>query len=183
MLPKCQNSAFLLKARLIMLSCTSYSSCLIVLCWGLAKQSAPASLVWLSHLPPLLLFSHPVVSNSLQPHGLQHTRPVPHHFLKFAQVHVQCISDAIQPSHPLTPSSPSALNLAQHQGLFQRVACLHQTTDQNYCHHYPFLYLPPVYLPRWVINRPEKHFSDILIMSTLAKKKKRMSLLESTTLQ
>ena len=75
MLPKCQNSAFLLKARLIMLSCTSYSSCLIVLCWGLAKQSAPASLVWLSHLPPLLLFSHPVVSNSLQPHGLQHTRP------------------------------------------------------------------------------------------------------------
>ena len=109
--------------------------------------------------------------------------PVPHHLLEFAQVHIHCISDAIQPSHPLTPSSPSALNLAQHQGLFQWVACLHQTTDQNYCHHYPFLYLPPVYLPRWVINRPEKHFSDILIMSTLAKKKKRMSLLESTTLQ
>ena len=44
--------------------------------------------------------------------------PVPHHLLKFAQVHVHCISDAIQPSHPLTPSSPSALNLSQHQGLF-----------------------------------------------------------------
>ena len=29
--------------------------------------------------------------------------PVPHHLLKFAQVHVHC---AIQPSHPLTPSSP-----------------------------------------------------------------------------
>ena len=28
--------------------------------------------------------------------------PVPHHLLKFAQVHVHCISDAIQPSHPLT---------------------------------------------------------------------------------
>ena len=28
-------------------------------------------------------------------------------------------SDAIQPSHPLQPSSPPALNLSWHQGLFQ----------------------------------------------------------------
>ena len=41
---------------------------------------------------------------------------VPHHLLKFAQVHVHCIIDTIQPSHPLMPSS-SALNLLQHQGL------------------------------------------------------------------
>ena len=53
---------------------------------------------------------------------------VPHHVLEFAQVYVHCISDAIQPSHPLTPSSPSALNLSQHQGLFQWVICLHQLT-------------------------------------------------------
>ena len=45
--------------------------------------------------------------------------PVPHHLPKFAQVHVHCISDAIQPSHPLMPSSPSSLSLSQHQGLFQ----------------------------------------------------------------
>ena len=45
--------------------------------------------------------------------------PVPHHLPKFAQVYVHCISDAIQPSHPLTPSSPSAFNLSQHRGLFQ----------------------------------------------------------------
>ena len=45
--------------------------------------------------------------------------PVPHHLPEFAQVHVHCINDAIQPSHPLMPSSPSALNLSQHQGLFQ----------------------------------------------------------------
>ena len=32
------------------------------------------------------------------------------------------------PSHPLMPSSPSALNLSQHQGLFQWVGCLDQTT-------------------------------------------------------
>ena len=43
--------------------------------------------------------------------------PVPHHLPKFAQVHVHCISDAIQPSHPLMPSSPSSLSLSQHWGL------------------------------------------------------------------
>ena len=42
--------------------------------------------------------------------------PVPHHLPKLAQVHVHCISDVIQPSHPLTPSSPS-FNLSQHQDL------------------------------------------------------------------
>ena len=29
--------------------------------------------------------------------------PVPHHQLKFVQVHAHCFSDAIQPSHPLIP--------------------------------------------------------------------------------
>ena len=45
--------------------------------------------------------------------------PVLHHLLKFAQIQVHCIGDATQPSHPLTPSSPSALSLSQYQGLFQ----------------------------------------------------------------
>ena len=44
--------------------------------------------------------------------------PVPHHLQEFAQVRVQCISDIIQPSYPLLPSSPSAFNLSQHQGFF-----------------------------------------------------------------
>ena len=74
-----------------------------------------------------MLFSCPVVSNSLQPHGLQHARPsVSHHLLEFAQVYVHWLSDAIQPSHTLLPSS-SAFNLSQHQGLFQWVAvCIRQ---------------------------------------------------------
>ena len=42
---------------------------------------------------------------------------VPHHLPKFAQIHVHCIGDAIQPFHPLMPSSPSALSLSQHLGL------------------------------------------------------------------
>ena len=36
------------------------------------------------------------------------------------------VSDDIQPSHPLSSPSPPALNLSQHQGLFQRVSSLHQ---------------------------------------------------------
>ena len=34
--------------------------------------------------------------------------PVPHHLPELAQVQVHCISDAIQSSHPLMPSSPSS---------------------------------------------------------------------------
>ena len=42
-----------------------------------------------------------------------------HYFPEFDQTHVHLLklSDAIQPSHPLSPSS--AFNLSQHQGLFQ----------------------------------------------------------------
>ena len=52
--------------------------------------------------------------------------PVPQCLPEFAQVHVHSISDAIQPSHPLLSPSPLALNLSQHQGLFQGVGSLHQ---------------------------------------------------------
>ena len=40
--------------------------------------------------------------------------------------HVHQVSDAIQPSHPLSYPSPPALNLSQHQGLFQWVSSSHQ---------------------------------------------------------
>ena len=52
--------------------------------------------------------------------------PVPHHHSEFAQVHVHWISDAIQPSHSLSPLSPPAFNLSQHQSLFQWVGSSHQ---------------------------------------------------------
>ena len=45
--------------------------------------------------------------------------PVLYHLPEFAQIHVHCIRGAIQPSHPLPPLSPPALNLSRHQGLFQ----------------------------------------------------------------
>ena len=45
--------------------------------------------------------------------------PVLRYLLDFAQTHVHWVVDAIQPSHPLSPPSPPALNLSQHQSLFQ----------------------------------------------------------------
>ena len=49
-----------------------------------------------------------------------------HYLLQFVQTHVHWVYDAIQPSHLLLPPSPSALNLSQHWGLFQRVSSSHQ---------------------------------------------------------
>ena len=65
-------------------------------------------------------FSHSVVSDSLRPHELQHAGlPCPYQLPELAQTPVHCISDAIQPSHPLSSPSPPAFNVSQHQGLFQ----------------------------------------------------------------
>ena len=47
--------------------------------------------------------------------------PVLHYLLEFAQTHVHWADDAIQPFHPLSPLSPAAFHLSQHQGLFQGV--------------------------------------------------------------
>ena len=45
--------------------------------------------------------------------------PVHHQLLELAQTHVHRVSEAIQPSHPLSSPSPPAFNLSQHQGLFK----------------------------------------------------------------
>ena len=44
-----------------------------------------------------------------------------HYLPEFVQTHVHWVGDAIQPSHPLSPTSPPALNHSQVQGLFQWV--------------------------------------------------------------
>ena len=66
------------------------------------------------------------MSNSLRPHGLQHARPPcrsPTPRVYSNSVH--WVSDAIQPSHPLSSPSP-AFNLSQLQGLFQWVRSSHR---------------------------------------------------------
>ena len=45
--------------------------------------------------------------------------PVHHQLPEFTQTHVHRVSDAIQPSHPLSSPSPPAPNPAQHPSLFQ----------------------------------------------------------------
>ena len=44
--------------------------------------------------------------------------PVHHQLPEFTQTHVHRVSDAIQPSHPLSSPSPPAPNPSQHQSLF-----------------------------------------------------------------
>ena len=75
----------------------------------------------------LIQFSCSLVSDSLRPHELQHTSlPVHHQLPEFTQTHVHQVSDAIQPSHPLSSPSPPAANPSQHQSLFQRVNSSHE---------------------------------------------------------
>ena len=45
--------------------------------------------------------------------------PVHHQLLELTQTHVHHVSDAIQPSHPLSSPSSPAFSLSQHHGLFQ----------------------------------------------------------------
>ena len=45
--------------------------------------------------------------------------PVHHQLPEFTQIHVHRVSDAIQPSHPLSSPSPPAPNPSRHQSLFQ----------------------------------------------------------------
>ena len=64
---------------------------------------------------------------TLWPHGCSTPDfPVLHYLPEFAQIHVYWVSDAIQPSHPLSSPSLLALNLSQHQSLFQWVGSSHQ---------------------------------------------------------
>ena len=47
--------------------------------------------------------------------------PVLHHLLELAQTHVHWVSDALQPSHPLSSPFPPALNLSQHRAVLHEV--------------------------------------------------------------
>ena len=74
-------------------------------------------------------FSLSVVSDSLRPHELQHTRPPcpsPTPGVHPRWTHVHRVGDAIQPSHPLSSPSPPAPNPSQHQSLFQWVNSPHE---------------------------------------------------------
>ena len=79
------------------------------------------SLTWTQHtrLPLLvLLFRCSAMSDSaIAWTAASPASPVLHHLPELAQTHVCLVSDAIQPSHPLSSPSPPAFNISQHQGL------------------------------------------------------------------
>ena len=52
--------------------------------------------------------------------------PVHHQFPEFTQTHVHRVSDATQPSYPLSSPPPLAPNPSQHQSLFQWVNSSHE---------------------------------------------------------
>ena len=52
--------------------------------------------------------------------------PVHHQLPELVQTQVHQVSDAIQPSHPLSSPFPPTFNLSHHQGLFQWVSSSHQ---------------------------------------------------------
>ena len=72
-------------------------------------------------------FNHSDMSDSMQTYGGSTPGfPVHHQLLELTQTHVHTVSDAIQPSHPMSSPSPLTFNLSQHQGLFKWVSSSHQ---------------------------------------------------------
>ena len=72
-------------------------------------------------------FSYSVMSSSLGPHGVQHTRlPCPSPTPRACSNSCPMSQWCHQPSRPLLSTSPPAFNLSQHQGLFQCVSSSHQ---------------------------------------------------------
>ena len=57
--------------------------------------------------------------------------PVHHQLPEFTQTLIHRVSDAIQPSHPLSSPSPPAPNPSQHQSLFQWVNSLHEVLSYH----------------------------------------------------
>ena len=67
--------------------------------------------------------------------------PVHHQLTEFVQTHLHWMGDAIQPSHPLSSPSPPALNLSQHQGLFQWVGASHEVVTVLELQHQTFQWI------------------------------------------
>ena len=85
---------------------------------------------------------------TLQPHA---RLPCLHYLPEFAfeQTHVHWVNDAIQPSHPLSPPSPPALNLSQHQGLFQWVISSHRVAKVLEIQHQSFKWMTDLVRVDW----------------------------------
>ena len=75
--------------------------------------------------------------------------PVNHQLPEFTQTHVHQVSDAIQPSHPLSSPSAPVRNPSQDQGLFQWVNSSHEVAKvlEFWLQHQSFQWTPRTHLP------------------------------------
>ena len=98
--------------------------------------------------------------------------PVLHYLPEFAQIHVHWVSDASQLSHPLLPPCLPALNLSQHQGLFQWVGSSNQVAKvwELQLQHQSFQWIFMVYFLLYT-----KFFSSPLIPENFRHPKKMYS--------
>ena len=95
----------------------------------LASESESTLATRLELLQCLVQFSSVTQSCPILCDPMNHSTPMPPSPSPTPRVHsthVHRVSDAIQPSHPLSSSSPPAPNPSQHQGLFQRVISSHE---------------------------------------------------------
>ena len=93
------------------------------------KTDAEGNLFSISNYQPTVQFSSVTQSCPTLCDPMNRSTPgLPVHYQlpEFTQTHIHRVSDAIQPSHPLESPFPPALNLSQHQSLFQWVNSLHE---------------------------------------------------------
>ena len=69
--------------------------------------------------------------------------PVHNKLPELVRIHAHQVGDVIQPSHPLSSSSPPDFNLSQHQGLFKLIGSLHQVAKvlEIHLHHESFQWI------------------------------------------
>ena len=90
---------------------------------------------------------------------------VHHQLPELTHTHVHWVSDAIQPSYPLSSPSLPAFNLSQHQGLFQWVSSLHQVAKvlEFQLQHQSFQWIFRTDWISWESNGPSIIFSNTTV--------------------
>ena len=111
--------------------------------------------------------------------------PVLHYLPQFAKTHVHWVGDTIQPSYPLLPTSPPALNHFPASGSFP-ISWLFPSDDQSIR---PLVSVLPVNIQGWfplgwtgLISLQSKGLSRVFSKTTVRRHQKVLSHLKSPTL-
>ena len=83
--------------------------------------------------------------------------PIHHQLPEPTKTHVHWVSDAIQPSHPLSSPSPPAFNLSQHQDIFQIISSSLQVAKVLELQHQSFQWIFRTdFLEDWLVWSPSR---------------------------